>query len=190
MLRLTPQELTLDAAQGDALPRRTLAGVAIQYGVEAVVSDGQKVRFEKGALPLEGKNPKMYLYHDSTQPIGVVFSRTEVGDYVMFEAKISETTLGNESLQLAMDGVLDSLSVGVTPEEFSFDEAGTMVVTKASWQELSLLPYGAFEAAKIERVAASIHQNENEVELNVEQDTEKVVTEMSNPVETPAVVEA
>ena len=190
MLRLAPQQLTLDAAQGDALPRRTLAGVALEYGVDAVVSDGQTVRFEKGSLPLEGKKPKMYLYHDSTQPIGVVFSRTEVDNYVMFEAKISETLLGNESLQLAMDGVLDSLSVGVTPEEFSFDEAGTMVVTKASWQELSLLPYGAFEAAKVERVAASIHQNENEVELNIEQDTEKEVTDMTNPVETPAVVEA
>lgn len=190
MLRLTPQELTLDAAQGDALPRRTLAGVAIQYGVDAVVSDGQTVRFMPGSLPLEGKKPKMYLYHDSTQPIGVVTSRTEVENFVMFEAKISETLLGNESLQLAMDGVLDSLSVGVTPEEFSFDEAGTMIVTKASWQELSLLPYGAFEAAKVERVAASIHQNENEVELNSEQDTEKEVTDMSNPVETPAVVEA
>ena len=190
MLRLAPQELTLDAAQGDALPRRTLAGVAIQYGVDAVVSDGQKVRFEKGSLPLEGKKPKMYLYHNSEMPIGVVTNRTEVDDYVMFEAKISETALGNESLQLALDGVLDSLSVGAIPVEFSFDEAGTMIVTKAEWQELSLLPYGAFEAAKVERVAASIHQNENEVELNSEQDTEKEVTEMSNPVETPAVVEA
>ena len=134
MLRLAPQELTLDAAQGDALPRRTLAGVAIQYGVDAVVSDGQTVRFMPGSLPLEGKKPKMYLYHDSTQPIGVVTSRTEVGDYVMFEAKISETMLGNESLQLAMDGVLYSLSIGANPEEFSIDEAGTMIVTKASCQ--------------------------------------------------------
>lgn len=190
MLRLAPQELKIDAAQGDALPRRTLAGVAIEYGVDAVVSDGQTVRFMPGSLPLEGKKPKMYLYHDSTQPIGVVTAREEVGNFVMFEAKISETTLGNESLQLAMDGVLDSLSVGAVPVEFSFDEAGTMIVTKAEWQELSLLPYGAFEAAKVERVDASIHQNENEVELNSEQDTEKEVTEMSNPVETPAVVEA
>jgi hypothetical protein len=190
MLRLTPQELKIDAAQGDALPRRTLAGVALEYGVDAVVSDGQKVRFEKGSLPLEGKKPKMYLYHDSTQPIGVVTAREEVGNYVMFEAKISETALGNESLQLAMDGVLDSLSVGAIPVEFSFDEAGTMIVTKAEWQELSLLPYGAFEAAKVERVAASIHQNEPEVELNKDQDTEKETTEMTNPVETPAVVEA
>jgi hypothetical protein len=190
MLRLTPQELKIDAAQGDALPRRTLAGVALEYGVDAVVSDGQKVRFEKGSMPLEGKKPKMYLYHNSEMPIGVVTERTEVDNFVMFEAKISETALGNESLQLAMDGVLDSLSVGAVPIEFSFDEAGTMIVTKAEWQELSLLPYGAFEAAKVERVAASIHQNENEVELNSEQDTEKEVTDMSNPVETPAVVEA
>ncbi len=190
MLRLTPQDLNLDAAKGDALPRRTLAGVALQYGVDAVVSDGQAVRFMPGSLPLEGKKPKMYLYHDSTQPIGIVEARELVGDTVLFEARISETRAGDEALQLAKDGVLDSVSVGVLPTAFSYDEAGTMIVTAADWQELSLLPYGAFEAAKVERVAASIHQNENEVELNSEQDQEKEVTEMSNPVEAPAVIEA
>ena len=190
MLRLTPQDLNLDAAKGDALPRRTLAGVALQYGVDAVVSDGQAVRFMPGSLPLEGKKPKMYLYHDSTQPIGIVEARELVGDTVLFEARISETRAGDEALQLAKDGVLDSVSVGILPTAFSYDEAGTMIITAADWQELSLLPYGAFEAAKVERVAASIHQNPDEVELNEEQDLEKEVTEMSNPVETPAVVEA
>ena len=190
MLRLIPQELNLDAAKGDALPRRTLAGVALQYGVEAVVSDGQKVRFEPGALPLEGKKPKMYLNHDSTSPIGLVTARELVGDTVMFEAKISETTLGNEALELAKDGVLDSVSVGILPVEFSFDEAGTMVVTKADWQELSLLPYGAFEAAKVQRVAASIHQEPDEIELNNTQDENEELTEMEKTVETPAVIEA
>ena len=190
MLRLIPQELNLDAAKGDALPRRTLAGVALQYGVEAVVSDGQKVRFEPGALPLEGKKPKMYLNHDSTSPIGLVTARELVGDTVMFEAKISETTLGNEALELAKDGVLDSVSVGILPVEFSFDEAGTMVVTKADWQELSLLPYGAFEAAKVQRVAASIPHEPDEIELNNTQDENEELTEMEKTVETPAVIEA
>ena len=190
MLRLIPQELNLDAAKGDALPRRTLAGVALQYGVEAVVSDGQKVRFEPGALPLEGKKPKMYLNHDSTSQIGLVTDRELVGDTVMFEAKISETTLGNEALELAKDGVLDSVSVGILPVEFSFDEAGTMVVTKADWQELSLLPYGAFEAAKVQRVAASIPHEPDEIELNNTQDENEELTEMEKTVETPAVIEA
>jgi phage head maturation protease len=190
MLRLIPQELNLDAAKGDALPRRTLAGVALEYGVEAVVSDGQKVRFEMGALPLEGKKPKMYLNHDSTSPIGLVTARQLVGNTVMFEAKISETTLGNEALELAKDGVLDSVSVGILPVEFSFDEAGTMVVTKADWQELSLLPYGAFEAAKVQRVAASIPHEPDEIELNNTQDENEELTEMEKTVETPAVIEA
>jgi hypothetical protein len=190
MLRLIPQDLNLDAAKGDALPRRTLAGVALEYGVEAVVSDGQKVRFEMGALPLEGKKPKMYLNHDSTSPIGLVTARELVGNTVMFEAKISETILGNEALELAKDGVLDSVSVGILPVEFSFDEAGTMVVTKADWQELSLLPYGAFEAAKVQRVAASIHQEPTEIELNNTQDENEESTEMEKTMETPAVIEA
>ena len=190
MLRLIPQELNLDAAKGDALPRRTLAGVALEYGVEAVVSDGQKVRFEMGALPLEGKKPKMYLNHDSTSPIGLVTARELVGNTVMFEAKISETTLGNEALELAKDGVLDSVSVGILPVEFSFDEAGTMVVTKADWQELSLLPYGAFEAAKVQRVAASIHQEPDEIELNNTQDENEELNDMEKTVEAPAVIEA
>jgi hypothetical protein len=76
------------------------------------------------------------------------------------------------------------------PVEFSFDEAGTMIITKADWQELSLLPYGAFENAKVEQVAASIHEPEPEVELNSKQDPEQEVTEMTQPQEAPQVIEA
>jgi hypothetical protein len=65
-----------------------------------------------------------------------------------------------------------------------------MVVTKADWQELSLLPYGAFEAAKVQRVAASIHQEPDEIELNNTQDENEELTEMEKTVETPAVIEA
>jgi HK97 family phage prohead protease len=164
--------------------------VAVQYEVEATVSDGQKVKFATGSLPLEGKKPKMYLYHDSSKPIGLVNARELVGDTVLFEATISDTRDGNEALQLAKDGVLDSVSVGIMPTEFSYDEAGTMIITKADWQELSLLPYGAFEAAKVERVAASIHETEPEIELNSKQDQPTEVTDMTQPQEAPQVIEA
>jgi len=191
MLRLIPQNLNLDAAPaGMTTPRRTLAGVAVQYEVEATVSDGQKVKFATGSLPLEGKKPKMYLYHDSSKPIGLVNARELVGDTVLFEATISDTRDGNEALQLAKDGVLDSVSVGIMPTEFSYDETGTMIITKADWQELSLLPYGAFEAAKVERVAASIHETEPEIELNSKQNPDQEETDMTQPQEAPQVIEA
>jgi hypothetical protein len=109
---------------------------------------------------------------------------------MMYEARISETTLGNEALVLAADGVLDAVSVGVNPTKFSYDENGTMVIAEASWQELSLVPFGAFAGASVDRVAASIHQEETEVVLNSEQEPVEEINEMSQPVEAPAVIEA
>jgi HK97 family phage prohead protease len=190
MLKLTQQELTLDAAGPDGMPRRTLAGLALPYNVEATVSDGTKVMFMPGSLNAGGKMPKLYLGHDSTQAVGLVTSMVDTPGGMMYEARISETTLGNEALVLAADGVLDAVSVGVNPTKFSYDENGTMVIAEASWQELSLVPFGAFAGASVDRVAASIHQEETEVVLNSEQEPVEEINEMSQPVETPAVIEA
>jgi hypothetical protein len=134
--------------------------------------------------------PKLYLGHDSTQAVGLVTARVDTPGGMMYEARISETTLGNEALVLAADGVLDAVSVGVNPTKFSYDENGTMVIAEASWQELSLVPFGAFAGASVDRVAASIHQEETEVVLNSEQEPVEEINEMSQPVETPAVIEA
>jgi len=190
MLKLTQQELTLDAAGPDGMPRRTLAGLALPYNVEATVSDGTKVMFLPGSLNAGGKMPKLYLGHDSTQAVGLVTAMVDTPGGMMYEARISETTLGNEALVLAADGVLDAVSVGVNPTKFSYDENGTMVIAEASWQELSLVPFGAFAGASVDRVAASIHQEQTEVVLNSEQEPVEEIKEMSQPVEAPAVIEA
>lgn len=190
MLKLTQQELTLDAAGPDGMPRRTLAGLALPYNVEATVSDGTKVMFLPGSLNAGGKMPKLYLGHDSTQAVGLVTSMVDTPGGMMYEARISETSLGNEALVLAADGVLDAVSVGVNPTKFSYDENGTMVIAEASWQELSLVPFGAFAGASVDRVAASIHQEETEVVLNSEEEPVEEINEMSQPVEAPAVIEA
>ena len=190
MLKLTQQELTLDAAGPDGMPRRTLAGLALPYNVQATVSDGTKVMFMPGSLDAGGKMPKLYLGHDSTQAVGLVTAMVDTPGGMMYEARISETTLGNEALVLAADKVLDAVSVGVNPTKFSYDENGVMVIEAAQWQELSLVPFGAFAGASVDRVAASIHQQPDEVELNSEQEPSEENNEMSNPVETPAVIEA
>ena len=190
MLKLTQQELTLDAAGPDGMPRRTLAGLALPYNVEATVSDGTKVMFMPGSLNAGGKMPKLYLGHDSTQAVGLVTAMVDTPGGMMYQARISETSLGNEALVLAADGVLDAVSVGVNPTKFSYDENGTMVIAEASWQELSLVPFGAFAGASVDRVAASIHQEETEVVLNSEQEPVEEINEMSQPVEAPAVIEA
>ena len=190
MLKLTQQELKIDAAGPDGMPRRTLAGLALPYNVQATVSDGTKVMFMPGSLDAGGKMPKLYLGHDSTQAVGLVTAMVDTPGGMMYEARISETTLGNEALVLAADKVLDAVSVGVNPTKFSYDAEGVMIIEAAQWQELSLVPFGAFAGASVDRVAASIHQPDDEVELNSEQEPVEENNEMSNPVETPAVIEA
>ena len=190
MLKLTQQELKIDAAGPDGMPRRTLAGLALPYMVQATVSDGTKVMFMPGSLDAGGKMPKLYLGHDSTQAVGLVTAMVDTPGGMMYEARISETALGNEALVLAADGVLDAVSVGVNPTKFSYDAEGVMIIEAAQWQELSLVPFGAFAGASVDRVAASIHQPDDEVELNSEQEPVEENNEMSNPIETPAVIEA
>jgi HK97 family phage prohead protease len=175
MIKLIAGEFTLDAAKGDA-PRRTISGTAVPYNVPATVSDGTAVIFRPGSLPVEGKAPRLFMYHDTSMPVGVVQERVSTEEAMLFTAKISATTLGNDALVMAQDGTIDQVSVGVNPTKFSYDEAGTMIIEAADWTELSLVPIGAFgDMANIASVAASIHQEPEQVVLN-----EEVVPEQEN----------
>jgi hypothetical protein len=125
------------------------------------------------------------MYHDASMPIGVVTERAETEEGMMFSAKISATSLGNDALVMAMDGTIDQVSVGVNPTKFLYDEEGTMVIESADWMELSLVPIGAFgDAANITKVAASIHQEPEEVVLNEEVTPVEEKQEMSEVNET------
>jgi hypothetical protein len=96
MIRFTAHNVTVDAAAGDT-PSRTITGIAVPYNETAVVSDGQKVRFNAGALPVDGKAPKLFMYHDSSQPVGLVTERVDTSDGMLFSAKISATAAGDEA---------------------------------------------------------------------------------------------
>ena len=186
MIKLIAGDFTLDAAQGEQ-PRRSISGTAVPYNVPARVSDGTEVIFRPGSLPVEGKAPRLFMYHDASMPVGVVTERVDTEQGMMFTAKISATTLGNDALVMAADGTIDQVSVGVNPTKFSYDEAGTMIIEAAEWQELSLVPIGAFgDMANISQVAASIHHEPEEISNTETQEPIEKETEMSEPV-APAV---
>jgi HK97 family phage prohead protease len=162
MIKLIASQVTIDAAAGEA-GRREITGVAVPYGVAATVADGTSVIFEAGSLPVDGKAPRLYMNHDATNAIGIVTERVDTPEGMMFTAKISKTQAGDEALILAMDGVLDSVSVGVNPIKYTTAKDGTVTVTAADWIELSLVPVPAFAGAIITDIAASIPQEEPEI---------------------------
>jgi len=172
IISFSGSQVTLDAA-GDT-PSRTISGIAVPYNVTATVSDGTQVMFRPGALPVDGKAPKLFMYHDASQPVGLVTGRVDTDEGMLFTAKVSKTAAGDDALELAKDGVIDSVSVGVNPTEYDMD-GDTMVVTAADWMELSLVPIPAFAGATITDVAASAATIPD------------AVSSTTNPKETPVV---
>jgi HK97 family phage prohead protease len=186
MIKLIAGDFTLDAAKGDA-PRRTISGTAVPYNVPATVSDGTAVIFRPGSLPVEGKAPRLFMYHDASMPVGIVTERVETEEGMLFTAKVSASSQGQDAMIMLQETVIDQVSVGVNPTKFSYDEAGTMIIEAADWTELSLVPVGAFgDLANIATVAASIHQEPEEVVLNEEVVPEQEIEPMSE-VTVPAV---
>jgi hypothetical protein len=188
MIRFGSEAFTIDAAAGET-PRRTISGIAVRYNTPAKVSDGSMVAFAPGSLPVDGRAPILQMFHDSSKVIGTVVERQETEQGMLFVARVSETALGSEALVLASDGALREVSVGVTPLKFKYDKDGVMIVTSARWDELSVVGQGAFDAPILE-VAASIHQEEEEISTIEEVAPQEETEPMNETLEAPAVVEA
>ena len=185
-MRFTATSVSIDAAASDGTPTRTITGIAVPYGVAATVSDGTEVIFERGSLPVDGKAPRLYLNHSADSAIGIVTARYDDEEGMMFTAKISKTVAGDEALQLALDGVLDSVSVGVNPTKTRANKDGSVTVLAADWIELSMVPVPAFAGAVITDIAASIHHEPEETDNNeIQEPTEE--TEPMSEVTVPAV---
>jgi HK97 family phage prohead protease len=184
-LRFTSDRIDVIAEAGEQGERR-IDAVAVPYNVFATVSGGQEVSFMPGSLPVEGKAPRVFMYHDSTKPVGIVAERVDTAEGMLATMKISRTQLGDEALTLAADGVFD-VSVGVNVIKATTDDKGRMIVESAEWLELSLVPVPAFNGAIITDVAA---EAENEPDTTDPTPTEVEETEQVDTTPTPEVVEA
>lgn len=188
-INLVASEFSIEASEGGE--SRTITGVAVPYGVEATVTDGRRVVIEAGALPTSGKAPKLFMEHDSKQAVGTVINRMEASDGsgMLFKAKIAGTSLGNDALILASEGVLDSVSVGITPTKWTTKD-GVMHVKAAKWNELSIVATPAFDGATISTVTASAETpDENPTPTETVEETQVDQTPEA-PVEAAAPAEA
>jgi HK97 family phage prohead protease len=161
-INLAAGTFTIDAAAPDGAPSRSITGLAVPWNVTTTDSLGTKVMFKPGSLPEDGRPPRLLEGHDSGKVRGIVTERVNTDEGMMFTAKLAETRDADDTMQLLLMGAYDSVSVGVVPTKFSFDKSGTMVVEAARWSELSIVAEPAFEQARIEKVAASAHEEEND----------------------------
>lgn len=129
---------------------RTITGTGVPYG-EIITVWGQREMFAPGSVRADGAK----LLYRHADPIGVVTSATDDKTGWHPTAKISKTTRGDEAHQLALDGVLDGLSVGFQPTKWHSerdDQGEYIVYDEAIVREVSLVPFPAYPGARVKSV--------------------------------------
>jgi phage head maturation protease len=162
MLKLVAGNFTIDAAVTDGQPSRSITGLAVPWNVATTDSLGTKVKFMPGSLPEDGRPPRLLEAHDPAKVRGLVTERLNTSEGMMFTARLATTRDADDTMALLLMGAYDSVSVGVIPTKFSFDNEGTMIVEEGRWTELSIVAEPAFEQARIEKVAASSAEPEDD----------------------------
>lgn len=165
---------SIDAAQtfqfgGEAVTfaadaeKRTITGTALLYNVTADNGWG-KFTFAPGALEWKKSavsRVKFLRDHDWGQLLGSATKITDDGDTVTTSFKVARGAEGDRALELAEDGALDGLSVGIDIVEWEEDREGNFTVTRAILNEVSLTPRPAFEDARLTKVTASKQDKKN-----------------------------
>lgn len=143
--------------------KREVSGIAVPYNDTIDIGGGWSERFEKGAVDL---NADVKLFRDHEDIIGVVTQMEESDEGLIIRAKISETVLGNETLNLVKDGAIRSFSVGFIPVTDE-TKGKTIIRKKVNLKEVSLVAFPAYDKAEV----LSVREETNQEEISMENTT-------------------
>jgi hypothetical protein len=145
-------------ARLDDTEERTIIGLAVPYGQEIDLTNNLKERFEAGAIQ-SLEDVKLFYGHE--EPIGKVIDGRDTKEGFEIVAKISDTPRGNEVYTLLQDDVLNRFSVGFFPVK-DRKEGQTIVRELVDLKEVSVVPFPAFDGAKITEVRSEVEPEEVE----------------------------
>nr|DAK24200.1 MAG TPA: prohead protease [Caudoviricetes sp.] len=147
------------AAQTQASGDRLITGIAVPYDDEIEYMPGWFETIARDAFNPETNGPiKLFWQHSDV--IGTVTEARNTPEGLEITARISETSLGNDVYALAKDGAIDRFSIGFIPIDTDTrrrDDNGAIhaVHTAINVREVSLVPFPAYENAKVTDVRAA-----------------------------------
>ena len=147
------------AAQAQTSGDRLITGIAVPYDDEIEYSPGWFETVARDAYNPETNGPiKLFWQHSDV--IGTVTEARNTEAGLEITARISETSLGNDVYALAKDGAIDRFSIGFIPIDTDTrrrDDNGAIhaVHTAINIREVSLVPFPAYENAKVTDVRAA-----------------------------------
>ena len=139
-------ELRLDNAE-----ERTITGIAVPYNQDANIGGAYIERFAPGAIRSVDDVKIFYGHQHDELPIGRVIDGRDTEHGFEITAKIANTTLGNDVMELMREGVLNKFSVGFEPIE-QVREGNTVTRTHVALREVSTVAWPAYQNATITQV--------------------------------------
>lgn len=152
--------------RGETTPgSREFTGIAVPWDTPTQMFDWDLGVYDeviaRGAVQ---DSDSALLFWRHSEPIGKLTATRDAETGWEITAKISATTRGDEAYTLLRDGVIDKLSIGFEPlehTETTSSERGkpaTITRTKIKVREISLVPFPAYETAKVSQVRAAQNQ--------------------------------
>jgi HK97 family phage prohead protease len=148
-----------DGAFAVDLEARTITGLAVPWG-QVARSGGKRYRFAKGSVKWSSVNRvKLLRDHVTASAIGKAIALEVTDAGLMATFKVSPGAAGDEALALAVDEVLDGLSIGVDFRDTDLapdpQNPGALLVTQAALREVSLTAVPAFDDSRLTSVQAA-----------------------------------
>ncbi len=136
--------------------KREVSGLAVPYDTPTNIGRSYVEKIARGAVQ-DSESALLYWRHD--EPIGKITASRDTDAGWEITAHISETPRGDEAYTLLRDGVIDKFSIGFEPIEHREDEDGTVVRTRIRVREVSLVPFPAYDGAKVAQVREADNTN-------------------------------
>ena len=128
--------------------KRVISGYASTYdldqGGDIIVRGAFQKTLETGASRV-----KVLWQHDSKMPIGRPNRMTEDENGLYVESYIAKTRQGDEALELAREGIIDSMSIGYMVNDSEYKDDGIRLIKELTLMEYSLVTWPMNESAVI-----------------------------------------
>ena len=157
---------------------REVIGRAVPYNEVIDIGGGDTEQFVRGSVDL---NAHVKLFRGHKDIIGKVNHMEEREDGLWIKAKISNTKLGDETLELVKDGAIRSFSVGFIPMVDEKQDRN-IIRKKVNLKEVSLVDFPAYENASVTEVR-EIKEETNNMETTTTPDYSSEIAEVRNHAE-------
>ena len=164
--------------------RRVISGKIVPFNGEVGMTSVGPVIFERGSIQIPAVSKiKLLAQHEKNNPIGRMQNYQEASDGIYASFKVSAASKGTDFLIMASEGLIDGLSVGVEVIASKERKDGTLVVTAAKLQEVSLVESPAFDNARVLDVAAQATDPEDVAEESLETAEDVLIEQISTAVD-------